>query len=343
MVESVDVATGILEEFRADGSLTEERSIEANWEDRPTSVTPALLLLFAAKILLQLRRDDGVEFPSQAAVPTARRLEGADLDTVVAGLTGDLSAVQLGGRHQLFSLRNILVVLAALVDDEAMGEDEVKELLQVAEETAGDFLRAEDPFRLTVRGVDVGPWDVSEAGWRGVEVIDLGGLKIPRSPGVDFEINRSASGSLLEVAVKKGRETGLQLQAFHATSSGYWATARESFVSNVRQLGGEAQAWAGRTGLELRCKVPVASGSGGTAMSVIRVLGCDGPTWLLRGIVSGVGAAADSRDEWAYEFFERTVVDPSYQQVPTALLSPAGVVGLRAFTEGQPIPLRRPD
>ncbi|MBD0671952.1 hypothetical protein [Streptomyces sp. CBMA156] len=67
-----------------------------------------------------------------------------------------------------------------------MDEHGVRKLLQAAEETAGAFLRAEDPFRMAVRGDDVGPWDVSEAGWRGTEVIDLGGLRLPRGPGIDF-------------------------------------------------------------------------------------------------------------------------------------------------------------
>ncbi|MBD0671953.1 hypothetical protein [Streptomyces sp. CBMA156] len=96
MDEPVDAAAGILEEFRAHGSLTEERSVEAGWEDRPTRVTPALLLLFAAKILAQLRQEEGVDFPSRVPGPTARGPEEEALGIVVAGLLGDVSAFQAG-------------------------------------------------------------------------------------------------------------------------------------------------------------------------------------------------------------------------------------------------------
>lgn len=71
--------------------------------------------------------------------------------------------------------------------------------------------------------------------------------------------------------------------------------------------------------------------------------GSEGPGWLLRGIVSGDGGAADSRDEWAYEFFERIVVDSSCREDRAALLSPTGFVGLRSVSDNQPIPLRRPN
>jgi Protein of unknown function (DUF3710) len=99
---------------------------------------------------------------------------------------------------------------------------------------------------------------------------------------------------------------------------------------------------AGRAGVELGCEVPAAPRAGQAGTSIIRVPGCDGLGWLLGGIVSGGGAAADSRDEWAYEVFERTVMVPSYRQSSAALLSPTGVVGLRTVADGRPVLLRWP-
>ncbi|MFJ7247103.1 DUF3710 domain-containing protein [Kitasatospora sp. NPDC098652] len=206
-----------------------------------------------------------------------------------------------------------------------------------------EFLPAGESLRQAVRGVDVGPWDVTEKDRWEADLIDLGGLMIPREPGVTIEFSSVPSRGLVGVAARKGREVALQLQAFHATAQDPWARSRDQFEANVRQLGGQSRAWTGRAGIELRCEVPVIEPSGRAGTQTIRVLGCGGPGWLLRGIVSGKGARAESRDGWAYDFFERTVVVPSYGQVSAAMLSPAGFAGLRPTADNQPIPLRRPD
>ncbi|MFF3159013.1 DUF3710 domain-containing protein [Streptomyces sp. NPDC057910] len=49
-----------------------------------------------------------------------------------------------------------------------------------------------------------------------------------------------------------------------------------------------------------------------TARSAAAVLGHDGPGWLLRGVVTGAGAAPESTDEWAYQLFASSVVVPSF-------------------------------
>ncbi|MER8104557.1 DUF3710 domain-containing protein [Kitasatospora sp. NPDC094016] len=343
MGKFVSSAMRILHEFRTHDFVSAESEIEAGWEDRPTRVTPALLLLLATKILLQLRREAGEEFPVETPALAARGLGRDETGTMVAALVGDLSAVRVGRGEGLFTLRNTLVLLTVLLDAGTVRESEVTALLQAAEDTADEFLRAEDPFRLAGRGVEVGPWDVSERGWQGTDLIDLGGLRVPREPGVRIELNRAPSGDLVEAVVVKGRQTGLQLQAYHATRPDAWERARERLAAGVLAAGGEIRAWAGRAGVELRCEVPVEKGPGVRGVSVNRVLGCDGPGWLLRGIVTGEGGAAETRDEWAYEFFERIVVVPSFQPTSAAFLSPSGFVGLRPVSDNQPIPLRRPD
>ncbi|WP_372505676.1 DUF3710 domain-containing protein [Streptomyces macrolidinus] len=65
-----------------------------------------------------------------------------------------------------------------------------------------------------VRGRDAGPWDVTETGWAGVSLMDLGGLKIPLPSGLD-EVRLEAGGNWVPVVVTVvyGR-TAIQLQAF---------------------------------------------------------------------------------------------------------------------------------
>ncbi|MFE7588959.1 DUF3710 domain-containing protein [Kitasatospora sp. NPDC057512] len=314
----------------------------ADWEERPERVTPALVLVFAAKILVQLREESGETFPVDAPVVTSQGLGAGDVATMVAALTGDLRAVEAGRLNGLFPLRGTLALLVALTDEEGIRGDDLDRLLGAAEEIADDFVRVEDPFRLVERGTEIGPWDVSEAGWQGTDLIDLGGLRIPRESGLKIQVNAGrGSSDLLEAVVLRGA-TGVQLQAFHATEEGAWARVRETLAQRVRGLGGEVCEWAGRAGIELRCDVPVQRETGLQGVQTIRMLGWDGPGWLLRVTVTGDGAAPDSRDEWAHSYAERIVVVPSFEPALPLSLSATDFGAGRLRSDGQPIRLRMP-
>ncbi|MEU6821538.1 DUF3710 domain-containing protein [Streptomyces atriruber] len=136
---------------------------------------------------------------------------------------------------------------------------------------------------------------------------DLGGLLIPRENGVKVGLRR-AGDAVSGVTLLNGA-TALQLQAFRSDGSRPWDAVRAEIRATVRWQGGEAEDWAGDAGVELRATVPVTTPSGGWGMQTVRMLGCDGPGWLLRGVISGEGAAPDSRSSWVYETFFRIVVD----------------------------------
>ncbi|MFD8693466.1 DUF3710 domain-containing protein [Kitasatospora purpeofusca] len=332
----------ILEEFGRSGTLSDTAVARAGWEERPAHVTPALVLVFAAKILVQLREEDGETFPVDAPAVTAQGLGAGEVATMVSALTGDLRAVEAGRLTGLFSLLGVVAVLVTLTDAEDIRGEDLDRLFRAAEEIASDFVRAEDPFRLVERGVEIGPWDASETGWQDIDLIDLGGLRIPRDPGVKIQLNEGkGSSDLLEAVVLRG-PTGVQLQAFHAAQDGAWARAREILAQRVRGLGGEAREWAGRAGIELRCDVPVQRERGIRGLQTIRMLGCDGPGWLLRATVTGEGATSGSQDEWVYSYVERVVVVPLFQGSSPLPLSATDFGSRRPREDGQPIRLRMP-
>ncbi|MEV7773309.1 hypothetical protein [Kitasatospora sp. NPDC086791] len=209
MGEASYSALRILEEFRRDGLLAEESSVEADWEDHPTRVTPGLLLLIATRVLFKARQERGAG-PVESPVLLAQGIGRDEIEKLIAALAGDLSAVQAVRDSGLVTLRHFLALLVTFVNDEALDDGDVTDILITAEEFADEFLRAEDPFHMTVRGVDTGPWDVSEQGWRGSDLIDLGGLRIPRELGLRVDLSGAASGVPLEAVITRGR-TGLQL------------------------------------------------------------------------------------------------------------------------------------
>lgn len=51
-------------------------------------------------------------------------------------------------------------------------------------------------------------------------------------------------------------------------------------------------------------------GPPGRDRQTARVPGHDGPGWILRGFVTGVGAEPDNTEEWPYTTFQGTVVRP---------------------------------
>ncbi|MEU4119826.1 DUF3710 domain-containing protein [Kitasatospora sp. NPDC028055] len=332
----------ILEEFGRSGTLSDAAVARAGWEERPERVTPALVLVFAAKILVQLREEDGETFPVDAPAVTSQGLGADDVATMISALTGDLHAVEAGRLTGLFSLLGIVAVLVALTDAENIRGEDLDRLMGAAEEIASDFVRMEDPFRLVERGVEIGPWDASETGWQGIDLIDLGGLRIPREPGLKIQLNEGrGSSDLLEAVVLRGA-TGVQLQAFHASQDSGWARAREILAQRVRGLGGEVREWAGRAGIELRCDVPVQQDRGFRRLQTIRMLGCDGPGWLLRATVTGEAATSGSHDDWVYSYVERVVVVPLFQCAMSLPLSATDFGSGRPWEDGQPIRLRMP-
>ncbi|MFJ2809004.1 DUF3710 domain-containing protein [Kitasatospora sp. NPDC087271] len=334
-------ARQVLDEFQRDGSLSPETASRARWEDRPESLTPALVLMFAVKTLLRLRAEEREPFPADVQAIASHGLAPNEVEMMVAGLTGDLRAVRDGRRDALFTLQNTLVLLAVLTDDEDIRGADLDFLLGAAEEMADEFLQAENPFRPARRGVDVGPWDVNEDGWQEDDLIDLGGLRIPREPGCKIELKQDKSSpDLLEAGVRR-KPTSVQLQAYWSAQGDAWGRARETFAENVRGLGGEAREWAGRAGVELRCDVPVVLPSGDRGVQTVLVLGFEGPGWLLRAVVTGEGADPGGQDDWAYGYVERVVVDPSFRKVPNPLLSPAGFGSLKPPSDS-PILLRMP-
>ncbi|MGX1476881.1 UNVERIFIED_CONTAM: hypothetical protein RKD50_005689 [Streptomyces canus] len=142
-----------------------------------------------------------------------------------------------------------------------------------------------------------------------VSLVDLGGLLVPTGPGVKMELMTSRDGSLVAVTVIRGR-TAIQLQAFRMLPDTSWATVREQLARSIRRHGGSVEERVGRAGIELQAVVRI-QGPPGKDRQTVRVLGSDGPGRLLRGFVSGVGAAPDSDEEWPYETFQGTVVRTS--------------------------------
>ena len=139
-------------------------------------------------------------------------------------------------------------------------------------------------------GLPAGPWDAADVDEAGADSsrIDLGGLLIKGRPDTEVQLQvDQASGGVLAVLVVAG-ESALELRAFAAPrSAGIWADVRREIAAEATRQGGTASESAGPFGSELKVVTPARTPEGAQVTQVSRIVGIDGPRWLLRGTFMG--------------------------------------------------------
>ena len=139
---------------------------------------------------------------------------------------------------------------------------------------------------VTVEPYDViiGPYDVSEAPG-GVELLDLGSLKIPAVEGVEIRVQAGEDGTVQQIILVHG-DSALQLGAFAAPrTEGIWDETRAEIKSSLSADGVVAEEIDGEYGIELRARVRTPEG-----LTDLRFVGIDGPRWMVRAVYQGKAA-----------------------------------------------------
>jgi hypothetical protein len=135
-----------------------------------------------------------------------------------------------------------------------------------------------------------GPLDVSEVDPQepGPPRVDLGGMRVRIGPRMQLQVQvdeRSGTGTGLTV-VHEG--AAVQMIAVAAPrSSGLWEQTRLQVAAEARRRGGTVTEAAGPFGTEVRIVVPVKTAEGKSGLQPSRVVGIDGPRWMLRATFVG--------------------------------------------------------
>ncbi|MFI9102759.1 DUF3710 domain-containing protein [Streptomyces fildesensis] len=187
-----------------------------------------------------------------------------------------------------------------------------------------------------------GPWDLSEVKQPGEGRVDLGGLFVPGVEGMELRVE--VAGESIVAATVVLNDSAVQLQAFAAPKSeGIWGEVRDEIASGITKQGGIVDEIEGSLGWELRAQVPVQLPDGTNGVQLVRFIGCDGPRWFLRGVISGQGAVQPEAAGLLETVFRDTVVvrgetpmaprDPIVLKLPTdAQMVPEGIA--QEETEG---------
>ena len=157
--------------------------------------------------------------------------------------------------------------------------------------------------------------------------LDLGSLLINPGPGREVRVQVEESSQSVQSVLITGREGAVELRAFAAPRHGdLWAEVLPQLRSEMAQRGGTASERDGPWGRELYCEVPVQLPDGRAATRPSRMVGVNGPRWLLRATLLGRPAVgSDDAGDWD------DVLD--------------GVVvrrGAQAMPAGDPLPLTLP-
>jgi len=164
-----------------------------------------------------------------------------------------------------------------------------------------------DPIERATRG----PFDLSEV--PGLDPddgsrINLGGMILTPMENSEVRLQLDdQTGQILAVVVV-GQEAAVEVRAFAAARNGErWAQLLPQVVQAAIDAGGKAEQSDGPFGTELICEVPAIDPDGVAGQLVTRVVGIDGPRWLLRVTFMGRPATDDAAAaQW--ENYIRTIV-----------------------------------
>jgi hypothetical protein len=178
---------------------------------------------------------------------------------------------------------------------------------QQPSEAATDEVEAADA-QAPGAGADQGPWDSDEVPDDGLERIDLGSLLVAPAEGAELRLQVDEESGEVQSVMLAGEEGALELRAFAAPRGGdLWTEVRPQIAADVSRNGGTATERAGRWGPELVCQMQVVLPDGTQAMQPSRIVGVNGPRWLLRATFLGKPAVEDEGIE-AWEAALGTVV-----------------------------------
>jgi hypothetical protein len=191
---------------------------------------------------------------------------------------------------------------------------------------SSDEAEAETPVEETESAP--GPYDADELPDDGVERVDLGSLLILPEHGRELRLQVDEASGNVQSVLLTGKDGAIELRAFAAPRNGdLWSEVRPQIAADMAQRGGTATEREGRFGTELVCQVQVKRNDGGTAMQPSRIVGINGPRWLLRATFLGRPAVeVEGVDDW-----EDTITKVAVRR------------GAQAMPVGEPLPVVLPE
>ncbi|WP_168929453.1 DUF3710 domain-containing protein [Nocardioides sp. GY 10113] len=175
-----------------------------------------------------------------------------------------------------------------------------------------------------------GPYDIEDVDLehRSRPLIDLGALLVAPVQGRNLRVQVDEATGAVKAVLLTDESGAVELRAFAAPRNGdLWAEVRPQIAAETHRRGGTATESEGPFGTELHCEVRVALPDGNPGVQHSRVVGVNGPRWMLRATFLGEPA----RQSEAAAAWNQTI---------------AGIVvrrGAHAMPVGEQLPLTLPE
>jgi hypothetical protein len=155
-----------------------------------------------------------------------------------------------------------------------------------------------------------GPWDISEkTPDDDPSYIDLGPLHVRARDEFSIQLPAEGENGQIASAVLVAEDSALELRAFAATrSGGLWDEVRDDLILEVARLNGTCEQVTGPFGDELLVQVPVDLPDGEEGFQPSRIVGVEGPRWLLRGTFLGEAGLNPSDEGILMQAFRDVIV-----------------------------------
>jgi hypothetical protein len=146
-----------------------------------------------------------------------------------------------------------------------------------------------------------GPWDVSNVPST-EKYLDLGGFRLPARDGVSLRLQVSQDKTRVVGVTVSYKDSSLELSGFAASKShGLWDDISAELMKGNATASLDED---GVFGTEISMSVIVGKNKVPT-----RIVGVDGPRWMLRGIFTGKAAVSGEQKTTLDDFFAAVVVD----------------------------------
>lgn len=146
-----------------------------------------------------------------------------------------------------------------------------------------------------------GPYDVTQIP-DDIDRVDLGALLVAPVPGCDLRLQVDEKSNEVAAVLLAGEDGAIEFQAFAASrTGGLWDEVRPQIAQDVARRGGVSAERDGRFGTELLCKVPVNRTKADSDVQITRIVGIEGPRWMLRATFLGRPAVEpDDSEQWEH-------------------------------------------
>ncbi|WGX99828.1 DUF3710 domain-containing protein [Nocardioides sp. QY071] len=176
--------------------------------------------------------------------------------------------------------------------------------------------------------VAAGPYDADDLPDDGVARLDLGSLLVAPTEDRELRVQVDEQSGAVRAVLLASDAGALELRAFAAPRNGdLWSEIRPQIAADAARRGGTATEREGRFGTELVCEVRMTRPDGATGTQTSRVIGINGPRWLLRATLLGDPA----RDPETADAWEAAIAQVAVRR------------GAHAMPVGEQLPLSLPE